>query len=67
MVNGIDLGTSYSAVAALNDGGKPEIVKHLDGNSTTPSVVHFEVGDNIVMSDEVITTAEAGLMQMTVE
>ena len=49
MVYGIDLGTSYSAVAALNDAGKPEIVKNLDGESTTPSVVHFETENNIVV------------------
>ena len=38
---GIDLGTTYSAVAKINDSGKPEIVPDEQGNNITPSVVEF--------------------------
>jgi molecular chaperone DnaK len=40
-IAGIDLGTTYSALAALNEIGKPEIVPDLNGNRITPSVVAF--------------------------
>ena len=38
---GIDLGTTYSAIAALDTAGKPEIISNLDGCRLTPSVVFF--------------------------
>ena len=38
---GIDLGTTYSAVAKINNSGKPEIVKNAQGGNITPSVVEF--------------------------
>jgi len=41
-VIGIDLGTTYSAVAVLDDRGKPQIVLNEQGSPTTPSVVLFE-------------------------
>lgn len=40
-VYGIDLGTTYSAVAIVNELGLPEIVKNFVGEDTTPSVVYF--------------------------
>ena len=40
-VAGIDLGTTNSALAALNDIGKPEIVVNSNGERVTPSVVAF--------------------------
>lgn len=39
---GIDLGTTYTAVAYVDDYGKPMILKNSDGQSTTPSVVFFD-------------------------
>ena len=36
---GIDLGTTYSAVAMIDEYGKPVVVKNTDGQTTTPSVV----------------------------
>ncbi|MET9021683.1 Hsp70 family protein [Actinopolymorpha sp. NPDC004070] len=39
---GIDLGTTYSAAARVNDLGKPEIVVNRDGERLTPSVVLFQ-------------------------
>ena len=39
---GIDLGTTFSAVAVVDDTGTPVIVPAADGRATTPSVVLFE-------------------------
>ncbi len=36
---GIDLGTTYSAIAYLNDAGEPTVVDNADGSPITPSVV----------------------------
>jgi len=39
---GIDLGTTFSALAILNTIGKPEIVPNADGDRLTPSAVFFD-------------------------
>lgn len=44
---GIDLGTTYSAVAVVRDDGIPEILKNADGETTTPSVVLFQSFDGV--------------------
>ncbi|MCH8828666.1 MAG: Hsp70 family protein, partial [Planctomycetes bacterium] len=36
---GIDLGTTYSAIAQLDDDGEPQLLKNADGRPITPSVV----------------------------
>ncbi|MEO2031629.1 MAG: Hsp70 family protein, partial [Planctomycetaceae bacterium] len=36
---GIDLGTTYSAIAHLNEDGEPEVIENADGRPITPSVV----------------------------
>ncbi|BBN19745.1 molecular chaperone DnaK [Marchantia polymorpha subsp. ruderalis] len=47
-VVGIDLGTTNSAVAAM-EGGKPTIVTNAEGQRTTPSVVAYtKAGDRLV-------------------
>lgn len=42
---GIDLGTTYSAVAILRDTGEPEVLPNRDGEDITPSVVLFQAFD----------------------
>ncbi|MCY4057954.1 MAG: Hsp70 family protein [Gammaproteobacteria bacterium] len=46
---GIDLGTTYSCIAYVNDAGKTEVVPNTDGDLTTPSVVYFEDSRNVVV------------------
>lgn len=50
-VYGIDLGTTYSAVAWMNKLGQAEVLRNSGGQSTTPSVVYFETEDNIVVGE----------------
>ncbi len=45
---GIDLGTTFSAVAYINASGKPEIIPNRDGERIMPSVVFFENDNPIV-------------------
>ncbi|MGA2140992.1 MAG: Hsp70 family protein [Brevinematales bacterium] len=40
-VIGIDLGTTYSAAACLNEDGKPVIIPDRNGNKMVPSIVAF--------------------------
>ena len=46
---GIDLGTTYSCIAYVNDAGKTEVIPNSDGDLTTPSVVYFEDSQNVVV------------------
>ena len=47
-VVGIDLGTTNSAVAAM-EGGKPTVVTNAEGARTTPSVVAYtKTGERLV-------------------
>src|SRR3990167_2900409 len=46
---GIDLGTTFSAVAIM-EGGKAKIIPNFEGHNTTPSVVHIK-GDNVVVGE----------------
>jgi len=49
-VVGIDLGTTYSAVAVVGGSGKPEVLVNRDGERITPSVVFFDDGATLVGS-----------------
>lgn len=53
---GIDLGTTFSVAAYLDNTGRPQTVKNSEGDVTTPSVVFFE-DDLIVVGKEAIKTA----------
>ena len=47
-VFGIDLGTTYSCIARVDDTARAEVIKNNDGGNITPSVVAFE-GDNVIV------------------
>lgn len=47
---GIDLGTTYSAVAYINDDGMPQIIPNDNGKNTTPSTLLFD-GNSIVVGE----------------
>jgi molecular chaperone DnaK len=49
-VYGIDLGTTYSAIAYVDEHGKPVIIPNQESERITPSVVLFD-GDNIIVGD----------------
>lgn len=51
-VYGIDLGTTYSAIATINEFGQASVVKNFEGSDTTPSVVWFGEDDEVVVGDE---------------
>lgn len=51
-VFGIDLGTTYSCIAYIDEYGKAVVLKNSDGDHTTPSVVMVESEDNIVVGNE---------------
>lgn len=49
IVLGIDLGTTYSAMAYVDENGEPKIISNSDNESTTPSVVFFEDSKSIIV------------------
>lgn len=51
-VFGIDLGTTYSCIAYIDEYGKPAVLKNIDGDHTTPSVVMVESESNIIVGTE---------------
>jgi molecular chaperone DnaK len=51
-VLGIDLGTTYSCVAHLDETGTPRVLLNREGDNTTPSVVYFEDESNVVVGKQ---------------
>src|SRR3954469_16079958 len=47
-VIGIDLGTTFSAIAALDERGRPGTVPNRDGDMLTPSAVLIADGEAVV-------------------
>jgi len=47
---GIDLGTTYSAIAHVNKHGVPEILPNAEGDRITPSVILFD-GDDVIVGN----------------
>jgi len=58
-VVGIDLGTTYSAVAYLDEMKKPLIAPNSEGANITPSVVYFESATNIIVGEHAKNVSEA--------
>jgi len=46
---GIDLGTTFSAVATLDDKGNVYLLPNTEGSTITPSAVYFENAENIIV------------------
>lgn len=57
-VLGIDLGTTYSCVAYIDEFGKPVVLSNADGDDTTPSVVLFDSADSIIVGAEAKRSAK---------
>ncbi len=51
-VVGIDLGTTFSAVAYLNPQGVPTTIPNAEGELTTPSVVLYEADGEVIVGRE---------------
>jgi molecular chaperone DnaK len=58
-VIGIDLGTTYSAVAYVNETGKAEIIRNDFNRPITPSLIYFGA-DRLVVGDEAKEQQKAG-------
>jgi molecular chaperone DnaK (HSP70) len=50
-VYGIDLGTTYSCVATIDEFDKPIVLKNSEGDDVTPSVVFYESENKVVVGD----------------
>ncbi|MEX1095634.1 MAG: Hsp70 family protein [Planctomycetales bacterium] len=50
---GIDLGTTYSCIAYLNEHGEPVTLPNQEGELATPSVVMFD-GDEVIVGTEAL-------------
>lgn len=57
-IYGIDLGTTYSCIAYVDEHGKPTVVQNSEGQLTTPSVVFFETSENTVVGKTAKDVAE---------
>lgn len=57
---GIDLGTTYSSVATIDEYGKPVIVRNRNGESLTPSVIYFDEFNNPIVGSEAKELLQSG-------
>ena len=48
-VYGIDLGTTYSCIARVDKYDQALVIRSFEEDATTPSVVYFDEGDNIIV------------------
>jgi molecular chaperone DnaK len=55
---GIDLGTTYSCIARVDDSGRAIVIKNALGEDLTPSVVYFESPDSVVVGQDAKSVAK---------
>ena len=55
---GIDLGTTYSCIAYVDESGHATVIKNALGEDTTPSVVYFESADSVVVGRDAKNVAK---------
>ncbi len=48
---GIDLGTTYSAISVMGEGGVPTILPNREGGRITPSVVYFQDDESVLVGE----------------
>ena len=53
-VVGIDLGTTNSVVASVDDHGEVVVLPNASGGEITPSVVYFEPDGTVVVGEEAV-------------
>jgi molecular chaperone DnaK len=55
---GIDLGTTYSCIARVDEHGHPVVVNNQNGDTITPSVVMFDGSDTTVVGSDAKATMQ---------
>jgi len=55
-VVGIDLGTTFSAIAVFDETGRPVIIRNAESGSLTPSVISFIGGDHVEVGSSAAIT-----------
>ena len=58
---GIDLGTTYSCIAYVDDAGKPVVIPNAENELTTPSVVAFQSESTVAVGTPAKEALNAGL------
>ena len=58
-VFGIDLGTTFSAIAYIDEHKKPFVIPNIENKLITPSVIYFSDKDTFVVGDEGVNKAIA--------
>ncbi|MET9227612.1 Hsp70 family protein [Lentzea sp. NPDC003310] len=57
VILGIDLGTTCTVTAGIGDDGRPVVLPNSLGETSTPSVVHFESADSVLVGSTARTAA----------
>jgi len=56
-VFGIDLGTTYSCISYVDETGRAVVVKNMEGDNTTPSVVNFANENQVIVGQVALENA----------